>query len=155
MPETPPEKDPSISEEKLLVSRNTLQTIVGKDGAEMVLIPAGEFQMGSNHTEDSAEKPVHTVHIDAFYIDKYEVTVGQYNQFIRATGHRSPSYQLFPFSPTDRHPMIYVSWHDAMAYAKWAGKRLPTEAEWGESGTRWICWSEISVGQRSSGWDPM
>ena len=129
-PETPPEKDPSISEEKLLVSRNTLQTTVGKDGAEMVLIPAGEFQMGSNHTEDSAEKPVHTVHIDAFYIDKYEVTVGQYNQFIRATGHRSPSYQLFPFSPTDQHPMIYVSWHDAMAYAKWAGKRLPTEAEW-------------------------
>ena len=132
VPKTPVEEDVSTNEKKRLLSTtpNMPQRIVGKDGAEMVLIPAGDFQMGSNHTNDSAEKPVHTVYVDAFYMDVHEVTVGQYYQFTLATGHRSPSYSLSPFSPTDQHPMVYVSWHDAMAYAKWAGKRLPTEAEW-------------------------
>ena len=130
VPETIVEEDVSISKRERLPTTDLPQRIVGKDGAEMVLIPAGEFQMGSNHTNDSAEKPVHTVYVDAFYMDVHEVTIGQYYQFVRATGHRSPSHSLPPFSPTDRHPMVYVSWHDAMAYAKWAGKRLPTEAEW-------------------------
>lgn len=95
----------------------------------MVLIPAGEFQMGSDHNEGySDEKPVNTVYVDAFYMDKYEVTVGQYKAFILATGHEAPL--LTSYSPTDQHPMIYVSWYDAMAYSAWAGKRLPTEAEW-------------------------
>ncbi|MDE0636607.1 MAG: SUMF1/EgtB/PvdO family nonheme iron enzyme [Candidatus Poribacteria bacterium] len=128
VPETPPETDPSISEEKLLISRNTLQTIVGKDGTEMVLIPAGEFQMGYNGA--ASTKPVHIVYLDAFYIDKYEVTVGQYNQFVRATGHRPLPDWVFKYSTTDQHPVVGVTWHDALAYAKWAGKRLPTEAEW-------------------------
>ena len=65
---------------------------------------------------------------DAFYMDVHEVTVGQYNQFVHATGHRAPPNPGYPL--TDRHPIVNVSWHDAMAYAKWAGKRLPTEAEW-------------------------
>ena len=96
----------------------------------MVLIPAGEFQMGSDTGNDD-ERPVHTVYVDAFYMDKYEVTVGQYKAFVQSTGHRSPDWnQIAKHSPTDRHPMISVSWHDAMAYSKWAGKRLPTEAEW-------------------------
>ena len=98
--------------------------------AGMVLIPAGEFQMDSNGGFDN-EKPVYTVYVDAFYMDKYEVTVGQYKAFVRATGHRSPDWsKVAKYSPTDRHPMIYVSWHDAMAYSVWAGKRLPTKAEW-------------------------
>ena len=130
VPKTIVEEDVITNEQKRLLSLDVPQTIMGKDGAEMVLIPAGDFQMGSNHTNDPAEKPVHTVYVDAFYIDIHEVTVGQYSQFVRATGHRSPSYPLSPYSPTDRHPMVYVSWHDAMAYAKWAGKRLPTEVEW-------------------------
>ena len=106
-------------------------TLFTGDDAEMVLIPAGEFQMGSNDSDaDDDEKPVHTVYVDGFYMDKYEVTVGQYKQFIRATGHRALPDRVSDYSPTDKHPVVGVNWHDAMAYAQWAGKRLPTEAEW-------------------------
>ncbi len=90
----------------------------------------GEFQMGSNDGLDD-EKPVHTVYLSAFYMDTYEVTVGQYKKFVSATGYRAPDWNFVAeFSPTDNHPIIYVSWHDAAAYAQWASKRLPTEAEW-------------------------
>ena len=97
----------------------------------MVLIPAGEFQMGSTDSEgDNDELPVHTVHLDAFYIDIFEVTVGQYKEFVEATGYLSSGAGFFNLAPTDWHPVVGVTWHDAMAYATWAGKRLPTEAEW-------------------------
>ena len=112
--------------------------------ADMVLIPAGEFQMGSNDG-DGDEKPLHTVYIDGFYIDKYEVTNAQYKEFIDANPQwrkdRIPSkyhngnylkYWSGNQYPKDKgnHPVVYVSWYGAMAYAKWTGKRLPTEAEW-------------------------
>ena len=127
VPETIVEEDVSMNKRERLPSTDLPQRIVGKDGAEMVLILAGEFQMGSNEAS-SREKPVHTVYVDAFYMDVHEVTVEQYNQFVRATGHRAPPQPGYLL--TDRHPIVNVNWHDAMAYAKWAGKRLPTEAEW-------------------------
>lgn len=95
----------------------------------MVLIPAGEFEMGSNKFQTD-ERPVHTVFVDAFYMDIHEVTVGEYKKFVEATGHRPLRSVVSKYSPTDKHPAVCLSWHDAMAYAKWVGKRLPTEAEW-------------------------
>ena len=98
----------------------------------MVLIPEGLFEMGSNADHaNTDEQPVHTVHVDAFYMDKREVTVRAYRHFVQETGHRAPDWeQVALYSPTNDHPIVFVSWHDAMAYAKWAGKRLPTEVEW-------------------------
>ena len=98
----------------------------------MVLIPEGPFDMGSTaNNANIDEQPVHTVYMDAFYMDRREVTVREYRKFVEETGHRAPDWeQVAIYSPTDDHPIVFVSWHDAMAYAKWIGKRLPTEAEW-------------------------
>jgi formylglycine-generating enzyme required for sulfatase activity len=112
--------------------------------SDIVLIPAGEFQMGSD-SGDADERPVHTVFLDAFYIDKFEVTNAQYQKFVEATGYPVPSGKgylytgdlLESFRPWDdqafnqpNHPVVNVTWFEAKAYCEWAGKRLPTEAEW-------------------------
>ncbi len=124
-------------------NNGTQKEIISKDGAPMAQIPPGEFQMGSYYGCEN-EEPVHTVYVDAFYIDKYEVTNAQYRRFVLATGHSEPEGSgymdgkwLDGFKPwsdsrfsSDTHPVVCVSWYDAQAYASWAGKRLPTEAEW-------------------------
>ena len=97
-----------------------------KDGAEMVRVPAGEFTMGSNDGDDH-EKPVHKVYLDEYYIYKHEVTVAQFKRFCQATRHKMSDQ---PDWNKDNHPVVNVTWHDAAAYAKWAGASLPTEAQW-------------------------
>ncbi len=126
--------------------------------AGMVLIPAGDFQMGSDeHDAPEDEKPAHTVYVDAFYIDKYPVTNAQYKEFVDANPEwgkqakwydtinrdvasiprkyhdhdylKNWNFRNFP-KGEDNHPVTWVSWYAAMAYAQWIGKRLPTEAEW-------------------------
>jgi formylglycine-generating enzyme required for sulfatase activity len=98
---------------------------------EMILIPAGEFTMGTNSRLPD-EGPEHKVTLPAFYIDKYEVTNLQYKKFNDATNRKSPSHfknRTYPDGKAD-HPVTFVSWHDAKAYCAWAGKRLPTDEEW-------------------------
>lgn len=113
------------------------------DGAEMVLIPAGEFLMGSSEAEITAwlkahsdakresfanELPQHKVYLDAYYMYKTEVTVAQYRKFCAATKREMPLEPFWKWQET--HPIVNVTLDDASAYAVWAGASLPTEAQW-------------------------
>ena len=96
--------------------------ITGKDGAPIVLVPAGEFQYGVNNQRLSLRD---------FYMDKYEVTTGRYAGFLQASGRKQPRYwnRASQVSAGDR-PVIGVDWSDADAYCRHYGKRLPIEQEW-------------------------
>ena len=95
---------------------------------KMALIPAGEFLMGSPEgVGEPNEHPRHKIYLDAYYIDRHEVTVAQYKDFAKATDREIPDQ---PEWNTYHHPVVNVDWNDADAYSKWAGGRLPTEAEW-------------------------
>ena len=102
--------------------------IIGKDGASMVLIPAGEFTMGSPQGGGENEHPQHKVYLNTYYIDKYEVTVAQYRKFCEETRREMPKVPYWGWQ--DNQPIVNVTWDDAVAYANYYGKRLPTEAEW-------------------------
>ncbi len=107
-----------------------------KNVGEMVSIPAGYFWMGCNDEIDSeckeSEKPYHKVTLSTYKIDKYEVTVEQYKECVDAGVCEKRKDQLcnFGVSGKENHPINCVSWVDAKTYCEWAGKRLPTEAEW-------------------------
>ena len=102
-----------------------------EDGAEMVLIPAETFVMGDHFASIFDALPMHTVELDDFYMDIHEVTVLKFKEFVKETGYEYDLWDdVAKYSPTGKHPMIWVTWDDATAYAKWADKRLPTEAEW-------------------------
>ena len=104
--------------------------ITGKDGAPMMLVPSGEFTMGSN-ASFAHEQPLHRITLDAFYMDKYEVTVGQYAKFLEAMSLSAPPDWNVMNQPLHQNrPVVNMSWSDANLYCRWAGKRLPTEAEW-------------------------
>jgi len=140
-------QEPKKKKEK--VSKKELPPkAVGKDGAPMVLIPAGEFLMGSDDGDDN-ERPVHPVYLDTFYMDVYQVTNERYAKFLNEYGKETDSagHELInidnksclieksgrtyrPRSGYENHPVNCVSWYGAVAYAEYYDKRLPTEAEW-------------------------
>ena len=106
------------------------------DGMTLLYIPAGEFTMGSENGELD-EKPTHKVYLDAYRIDQTEVTNRMYAKCVQAarcnlpTSVKSNLQDSYYDNPDfENHPVIYVSWNDANSYCSWAGRRLPTEAEW-------------------------
>jgi formylglycine-generating enzyme required for sulfatase activity len=112
-------------------------TMTSNDGMTLLYVPAGEFIMGSDDGS-SDERPVHTVNLDAFWIDKTEVTVRMYYLCVQAGGCKTPTRTSSAFRSSsyygntdfDNYPVIYVEWSMAKTYCEWADRRLPTEAEW-------------------------
>ena len=106
------------------------QTITGSDGAPLVLVPAGKFTMG-----DDEESPRREIYLDAYYIDRFEVTTGRYAKFLAATGSvgAPEGWEALDLNKGDELPVAGVDWNEATAYCKWAGRRLPTESEWEKS----------------------
>lgn len=101
--------------------------IVGRDGAPAAVIPTGTFIMG-----DDEASPRREIFVDAFYLDRYEVTVARYAAFMKDTGNLKPpdEWETVDLKNGGDLPVVGVNWQDASGYCHWAGKRLPTEAEW-------------------------
>ena len=131
----------SLPRAGLLVLASVL--VVTAAEPEMVFIPGGDFLRGRSHPlpDDNLkwfptllkdDRPVRSIVLDPFYIDKHEVTNAQYAEFLKDTGGAPPYYwpQGKPESAKEKHPVVNITWQDANAYCQWAGKRLPTEAEW-------------------------
>lgn len=102
------------------------------DGMTQVFVPAGPFDMGKNEDKTSDHAPEHEVTLNDYWIDTYEVTNAQYELCARSSGCSSPDsvnwmYGIWIF---DQYPVVYVTWEQALEYCIWAGKDLPTEAEW-------------------------
>jgi iron(II)-dependent oxidoreductase len=116
--------------------------LIAKDGSKMIFIPSGDFIMGSNDGYEN-ERPSHTTSLGPYYIDMCPVTNRQYEKFVNAAGYQSQGEWRSFFTPgREDHPVVKVSWYDALAYCEWAGKSLPTEEQWEKAarGTDGRCW---------------
>jgi formylglycine-generating enzyme len=113
-----------------------------KDGGVSLWLPSGDFEMGYEEGREN-EQLAHNISLSAFYMDIYPVTNAQYAKFLQETGHRVPQSTVWdegeewniwtdklPPADYENHPVVGVSWEDAQEYCRWAGKRLPSEAEW-------------------------
>jgi serine/threonine-protein kinase len=113
--------------------------ITGKDGMTLLYVPTGEFTMGSNYFFD--EQPVHKVNLDAFWIDQTEVTNEMYAKCVADGDCTQPSdLTYYNDSEYADHPVVFVSWNDALNYCSWVGGELPTEAQWEKAAS----WNEVT-----------
>lgn len=131
------------------------RTVIGDEGREMVEIPEGPFTMGSTGG-DPDEAPVHQIYLKSFYMDLKEVTQGEYERFVRMTKRGKPFVPVFEDDiskiTSPELAAMGMSWSDAVTYCRWAGKRLPTEAEWekaarGEGRRRYAWGDEFGTGR--------
>jgi serine/threonine-protein kinase len=124
------------------------------DGMVMVYVPAGEFEMGSNDPYYNNENPPHAVALDAFWLDRTEVTTAQYAACVEAGTCKPPRSDgsftrglYFGSDDYSNYPVIYVNWYRAVAYCNWVGGRLPAEAEWEYAArgpeNRWFPWGDM------------
>jgi sulfatase modifying factor 1 len=133
VPQTHPERGKMI----VLLAKTQASS---ENPTEWLVVSGGEFEMGAEGEPAGAdESPKHKVYLDSFYIGQYEVSNQQYHTFVKATGHKAPENEDPKYSiwrgqdmleGTNHLPVVNVTWEDAAAYCKWAGARLPTEAEW-------------------------
>jgi formylglycine-generating enzyme required for sulfatase activity len=103
------------------------------DGMVQAFVPAGEFIMGTDETSLQKNRPAHTVFLKDYWIDQIEVTNGMYALCVEAGKCKPPTVSRNPYYGHSRYidyPVVYVTWYNARTYCKWAGRRLPTEAEW-------------------------
>jgi serine/threonine-protein kinase len=128
--------EPTITESSALTATTVPSVETNDLGADMVLIPAGEFIMGSDNG-DANETPAHVVYLDSYYIDKTEVTNAAYKLCVRDGVCQSPIQitsrtraQYYGNAQFDNYPVLYIDWGMARTYCDWRGARLPTEAEW-------------------------
>jgi formylglycine-generating enzyme required for sulfatase activity len=116
----------------------------------LVKIPAGEFLMGSSDEDKDArddEKPRHTLFLPTYYIGKYPVTADEYREFVQVSGYK-PEYFGEISKLTGNHPVTWLYWKDALAYAQWKGLTLPSEAEWEKAAS----WDEAKKEKRIYPW---
>ncbi len=127
---SPPGQIPKPVEKKIPLTKPVVE-ISTQPPAGMVYIPPGEFIIGSDEGTEF-EKPKRKIYLKGYFIDKYEVTNAEYKKFIEATGHPAPKGWVDTNYPTGKgnYPVTNVTYADAETYAKWAGKRLPSEEEW-------------------------
>ena len=131
IPDTSPDSDESSVEgDSVLVdSLIALEDTLSLPPDSMILIPGGDYVIGDDKGLYD-QRPQHKVTLRPFYIDNHEVSNAQYSEFVESTGHRLPLFWEDSTLNKPYLPVTGVSWDDAAAYCEWAGKRLPTEAEW-------------------------